>query len=168
MLKNGFVKLHRKLLDWRWYDDPVTFKVFVHLLLTVNLEDDHWHDISVPKGSRVTSYPKLSQETKLTIQQIRTALKHLESTGEITKASYSNCSVITVVNWASYQTKQQSNQQAINKQSNRRLTGDQQQNKNNKEYKEDKKSAAALVSPSAILPGETAEEAWERIKRLAE
>ncbi|MBQ1223333.1 MAG: hypothetical protein IIX84_03510, partial [Oscillospiraceae bacterium] len=96
MLKNGFVKLHRKLLDWRWYDDPVTFKVFVHLLLTVNLEDDHWHEISVPKGSRVTSYPKLSQETKLTIQQIRTALKHLESTGDSTVHSMTRHQLLRV------------------------------------------------------------------------
>ena len=36
MLKNGYIKLYRSLLDWEWYDDTVTKCLFLHLLLTVN------------------------------------------------------------------------------------------------------------------------------------
>ena len=28
MLKNGYIKLYRSLLDWEWYDDTVTKCLF--------------------------------------------------------------------------------------------------------------------------------------------
>ena len=36
MYTEGFINLHRKILDWEWYDDINVFRVFTHLLLTVN------------------------------------------------------------------------------------------------------------------------------------
>ena len=48
MLENGFVKLHRSLLKWEWYDDLNTFKLFMHLLLTVNYYDRQWRGKTLP------------------------------------------------------------------------------------------------------------------------
>ena len=81
MLEKGFVKLYRSLLKWEWYDDPKTLKLFIHLLMTVNIEDSHWHGIEVPKGSRVTSIRALAGELHFTNREIRTHLARLESTG---------------------------------------------------------------------------------------
>ena len=40
MLESGFIKLHRKILKWEWYDEPNTMRLFIHLLLTASIEDD--------------------------------------------------------------------------------------------------------------------------------
>ena len=32
----GFIKLYREILDWQWYGEAATLKLFLHLLLTVN------------------------------------------------------------------------------------------------------------------------------------
>ncbi len=29
----GFIKIHRSLIDWEWYTEPNTFRVFIHLLM---------------------------------------------------------------------------------------------------------------------------------------
>lgn len=51
MLENGFIKLYRSLLKWEWYDDVNTKVVFLHLLLTVSIEDSKWHGITVRRAA---------------------------------------------------------------------------------------------------------------------
>lgn len=103
MLENGWIKLHRSLLKWEWYDDINTKTVFLHLLLTVSIEDSKWHGIEVKRGSRVISYSKLAKETRLSIDQVRTVIKHLESTGEITRLKYAKFTVISLNNYDKFQ-----------------------------------------------------------------
>ena len=82
----------------------------------------------------MTSLPKLSAQTKLTIQQVRTALKHLISTGEITDEGTSQYRIITIVKYDEYQRdNRQNNSQSTDEQqtNNRRITDEQQQYNNN-------------------------------------
>lgn len=103
MLESGYIKLYRSLLNWEWYDDINTKTVFLHLLLTVNIAKRQWHGITVPCGSRICSYAVLSSETKLSVDKVRTAIKHLEATGEITRCKYPKCTVFTVNNYDKFQ-----------------------------------------------------------------
>lgn len=103
MLENGFVKLHRSLLKWEWYDDINTKILFIHLLLTVNYYDSNWHGETIKRGSRVVSRNKLSEETKLSEQSVRTAIKHLISTNELTKQNKGKYTILTVNNYDKYQ-----------------------------------------------------------------
>nr|DAQ96047.1 MAG TPA: replisome organizer [Caudoviricetes sp.] len=103
MLESGYIKLYRSLLNWEWYDDINTKTVFLHLLLTVNIAKRQWHGITVPCGSRVCSYAVLASETKLSVDKVRTAIKHLETTGEITRYKYPKCTVFTVNNYDKFQ-----------------------------------------------------------------
>ena len=64
MLESGYIKLYRSLLNWEWYDDINTKTVFLHLLLTVSIAESQWHGITVPRGSRVSSYAVLASETE--------------------------------------------------------------------------------------------------------
>lgn len=116
MLEHGWIKLHRKLLSWEWYDDINTTRLFVHLLLTVNIKDDDWHGVHVPRGSRITSRAVLAKETNLSEQQVRTALDHLIATNEITKQATSQYTLISVVHFDSYQTEQPAQQPTANRQ----------------------------------------------------
>lgn len=58
----------------------------------------------MPRGSFVTSIKQLSLELGLTSDEIRTALKHLIKTGEVTKQTTNKYTVITVSNYHLYQT----------------------------------------------------------------
>lgn len=139
MLETGFVKIHRKITQWRWYHDANTFRVFFHLILTANYEDRNFETITVKRGERVISYSKLAGELKLSEQNVRTAIKHLKETDEITVRSHAKFSVITINNYNQYQA------------SDRQLTGNQQASDNNERKinkdKESKKDKELCTSP---------------------
>ena len=107
MLDTGFVSLHRSILKWEWYTDLTTFKLFTHLLLTVNWRDDRWMGHTIKRGQRVCSLNTLAAETGLTEKQIRTATNHLKETGgvasEIIRINRSGCTLYTVINFDKYQ-----------------------------------------------------------------
>jgi hypothetical protein len=99
----GFVKFWRSMEDWEWYKDTNTFRVFFHLILKVNYKEKRWQGISVMPGQIITSAEGLAEDLHLSRQNVRTALEHLKSTGEITIKTTNKFSLITVANWASYQ-----------------------------------------------------------------
>ncbi len=104
---SGFVLLHRSILDWRWYTDLPTRTLFGHLIITANWQDKEWLGIKIARGQRICSFRELSAETGLSIQQLRTATKHLKSTGEITheniRPNKAGCSLFTVTSYDKYQ-----------------------------------------------------------------
>ncbi len=113
-----YVKISRKILEWEWYTDVNTKVLFFHILLKANWKDGRFQGTEIPRGSFATSYQTLAEETGLTIMNIRTAIKHLKLTQEITVIQHSKFSVITVKNYDTYQT--------VNTVANNQLTGNQQ------------------------------------------
>ena len=103
MLENGRIDLHRSLTKWRWYKNGNTMRLFIHLLLTANWKDDDFEQITVRRGQRVASRRSLAEETGMTEREIRTALNHLISTGEVPSKSYTKYTVITIENYDRYQ-----------------------------------------------------------------
>lgn len=176
---NGFIKVHRKLVQWGWYQDYVVKDLFLHLLLTANFRESQWMGRVIGKGQLVTSNKHLAEELGFSVQQIRTAINKLKSTGEITSESTNRYTVITVVNWEKYQILEISEtdtvtSNATNKQQtgNIQATNKQQHlknNKNNKECKERKEDcpAGTLSSFGAPLPqGMTMEEFERRYREM--
>lgn len=129
----GFILLYRQITEWEWYQNPNTFRVFLHILLKANFTDGRFEGREIKRGQLVTSLPKLSVQTKLTIQQVRTALKHLISTGEITDEGTSQYRIITVVKYDEYQkdNRQDNSQSTDEQQTNNRQSTDEQQQYNN-------------------------------------
>ena len=111
-----YIKLHLKMLDWEWYHDVNTFRLFLHCLLKANWKPGSWHGIDYEPGQFITSLQTLANETGLSIQQVRTALAKLKSTGEVTDYQQGKSRIITVCNWISYQ--------SGNKVSNSKVTTD--------------------------------------------
>ena len=93
-MNRGFIKLHRKTLDWEWSSKPLTMAIFVHLLLKANHQENKWQGITIKAGQIVVGRKQLSADTGLTEQQVRTALNHLKSTSEITIKSTNKYSII--------------------------------------------------------------------------
>lgn len=99
----GYIKLFRQMTEWEWYKDANTARVFLHLLLMANHAPGKWKGIEVGRGQHITSTKKLAKETGLTIKEVRTALLHLEKTGEISKKGASKWTLLTVENYGFYQ-----------------------------------------------------------------
>lgn len=74
------------------------------MFLKANWKDGKFQGTTVPRGSFVSSTKKLSEETKLTEREIRTAISNLKKTGEVTSKSTNKYTVFTVVNYDLYQT----------------------------------------------------------------
>lgn len=55
MAEQGWVKLHRKFINWEWYDEPTVKSVFIDLILNANHQATAWHGHEIEKGSFVTS-----------------------------------------------------------------------------------------------------------------
>lgn len=131
-----FIQLHRKLIEWEWYDDINTKVLFIHLLLKANYKPKSWRGIDISTGEVLTWRIILSEETWLTQQQIRTSLNKLKSTNEITIKTTNRYSIIKLNNYVEYQqVNQQVTQQTTSKQpaSNQQVTTTNKDNKDNKE-----------------------------------
>jgi DNA replication protein DnaD len=101
--KSTFIKLNRKILKWRWYQDANTFRLFVHLLLIANVTDRDFEQTTIRRGQLVTSVAHLSRDLKISVKSVRTALEHLKSTGEVAISTTSKYSIITIKNYDEYQ-----------------------------------------------------------------
>lgn len=114
---NGFVKIHRKLIEWGWYSDSVVKCVFLHLLMIAAWKPGEYLGHPIKPGQAIIGRKKMAVELGFSEQQIRTALKKLESTKEITLFSTNRFTIATVENWEFYQgDEDESNQQITNKQ----------------------------------------------------
>ena len=116
-MNNGFITIHRKILDWEWYDDLNVTRLFIHCLIRANHKDNKWRGILIKRGSFLTSISTLSKETSLSTSQIRTAIKKLKSTSEIASQSQAQYSVITMLKYDQYQSNDKVNDKPIANQS---------------------------------------------------
>lgn len=109
---DGWIKLHRKILDWEWFDDSNTFHVFMYLLLRANITDSSFHGVTIPRGTVVSSIRSISVATGLTEKQVRNSLNHLKKTGEIAVKGHPKFGVYSIKNYDLYQTEGQANGQS--------------------------------------------------------
>ncbi|MCQ2219774.1 MAG: hypothetical protein MJZ12_00190 [Prevotella sp.] len=119
-----WIKLYDTMLDWEWSSDPSVFTLWVHLLLMANPEDRDYKGTLIPRGSLKTTVKELSDSTGLSVQQVRTAMKKLIATSNLTTKSTNKLTIVSVCGYESYQesfnayqqAEQQTTQQTDNKQ----------------------------------------------------
>lgn len=114
------MKLYRQIVEWEWFKEPATAHLFIYLLAKANREPARYKGVDIPAGGLTTSLKALADATGLTIMQVRTALKHLISTQEVTKIATPKYTLLIVNNWDLYQ--------VDNTISNKRTTNEQQTN----------------------------------------
>jgi len=98
----GWISLHRQIVEWEWYNEPNTFRLFIHLLLKANHKPKKWKGKTIEAGELVTGRKQLANEIT-----IKTTNKY---------------SLISINNWSKYQ--------ATNQQTNKRSTSNQPHLKN--------------------------------------
>jgi hypothetical protein len=133
-MDRGFIKLDRKLLEWRWITQPNTLAVWIWLLLNANWEDKDFLNITIKRGSLATSYAKIGDAVGITPRQSRTALEHLKETKEVSITRHSKFLEITINNYDRYQ--QRVTEKSIKSQSkvNQMSTTKELKKGRNKEY----------------------------------
>lgn len=154
-MDDGYIKIFRSLKSWEWYQDSNTKDVFLHLLLNAQWEDSRFRGHDIPKGSLVTGYTALSNQLGISIQSIRTAFKHLKSSGEITTKVTNKFTIVSIVNWEKYQGKEESANRQSNTQPNNLLTLNQQSTNTIKENKNIRKKEENIYSENPSVNGET-------------
>ena len=115
----NFIKIDRKILKWEWWSDINTFRLFFYMLVSAYWKDGNYKGVDIKRGSFPSSISELSRETNLSAMEIRTALKHLQSTGEVTtnqQATNKQDNTNLTINLTT-------NQQANNTQLNKQVTG---------------------------------------------
>lgn len=129
----GWIKLHRKLISWEWYNDSNMVHLFIHLILSANHKPGNWKGIDLERGQLITGRNKLSEQTGISHQSIRTCLQRLKSTNELTIKSTNKYSILTVCNYDDYQIKNGgTNQQLTSKLTNNQPATNQQPTTNKK------------------------------------
>ena len=103
MSEGSYIKLHRKFLNWGWYDTDTTKMLFIHLLLIASWKESTWHGITLKPGELIRTNENLAKELNKSVQQIKTAISNLKTTQEITCRNVGRIRIITIKNWGLYQ-----------------------------------------------------------------
>lgn len=152
----GHICLHRKLLEWEWYSDINTCRLFIHMLFKANWKDGKFRGTTVPRGSFISSISNLALETNLTNKEIRTAISHLKTTGEVAIQTTNRFSVFSIKNYDLYQYSdtQDDNQGADNGQpnGNQRATIEKGNKEINKEREKEGTNVPKKKVPSVYFP----------------
>ena len=103
---HGWVKLHRSMKDWEWYRDANTYRLFTHLMITVNWEDKEWQGITIKRGSIVTSIAHLAEQTGLSPKQVRGSLDKLKRTNDVAIKGTNRYSIVSLCKYDTYQSEE--------------------------------------------------------------
>ena len=151
----GWIKIHRQLIDWEWYDDPNTFRLFMHILLKANHKPKKYRGVNIKAGQVMTGHHLLAVELGLSRAQIRLALSKLETTNEITIKSSPQGTIIQVVKYLDYQV-------TTNETTIKQPTNNQRTTTNKKDKKEEKiYRAFAHLSITQDQVDKIHEEEWQ-------
>lgn len=99
----GYIKLHRKILDNGVFEDAELLKVFVWCILKANTTSNMVYGRKVDIGQFITGRITASEELRIKPSTIYKRLQKLKRQGYIELSSTTKNTLITVVNYRSYQ-----------------------------------------------------------------
>ena len=149
MLKNGYIKLYRSLLEhWLCQDKPFCrFGAWAYLLLKAQIQDNKINYkgeiITLRRGTVNQSITSLADEWGWGREKVKRFLDELKSDGMIDYNATTHRTTITLLNYEVYQvspsTNRATNRQQTIQPTDSKPTADRTQNKKNKEeYKKNK------------------------------
>ena len=101
---NTWIKLPRDFVEWRWYHNTETVHLFLYLLLSANVKNKDYNNVTINRGELITSIRQLSLNTGMSIQTVRTCLKRLKTSKEIRYRKLNNQgTIIIIVDFNTYQ-----------------------------------------------------------------
>ena len=141
---SGWIKIHRKFLDWEWFNKSEAVHLFLFMLIKANHKSGKWQGIDIERGQFISSLGNISNATGISVQTIRTILKKLEKTNEIELKSTSQYTIVTICKYECYQDE--------NETTNKPITNNQQtpnkQLTTNKNEKKEKNERSIFIEPT--------------------
>ena len=141
--REGYVKLYRCLLDSRAFQNEGLLKVWIWCLLRANHKEE-WFvivtgrgetEVLIEPGQFVFGRKSAARELHMKESSVRNRIEKLERMGNITINKDSHYSIISIMNWGTYQVAEEK-KDAIE---DRQRTGKGQAKDTNKNDKNDKK-----------------------------
>lgn len=115
-MQRGFVKSWRKSLDNPLFKKPLIWHFWNYCLLKASRKNEdvfiNGLIVKIKPGQFVFGRSMAVSETGLTERQVRTAVKHLKTLGNIAVKATNKYSIITIKNWEEYQEKASSKRPA--------------------------------------------------------
>lgn len=103
-MKQGFIKIDRQILEWRYHDCYYAFTIWMHILLLANWTDGYFKGKPIKRGELVTSINNLMLVTGIKSDNtIRKWLKVFESEDMISLKSTNKYTHINIVNYDKFQ-----------------------------------------------------------------
>lgn len=121
---NGWVKLHRSIHDWEWYNDPNMCHLFLHLITIATIKDGSWHGVEIKRGDAIFGLRSLSEKLGISIRTLRTCLNRLKSTREVTLKTTHQFTIVTICNYEHYQGDRNETDTLNDTQTDKQLTHD--------------------------------------------
>lgn len=160
MQNNGWIKLHRCLLDKPiWSCSTIEQRVIlITILCLANHDNKQWEwkgkKFTCQPGQFITSSGNLAKRSGVTRQNVRTALARFQNYEFLTYESTKTGMLVTLVNWGKYQ----DDTRPTNQDANQRVTNDQptgnQQLTTNKNIKNNKKNKNIIYAENVSMTTE--------------
>lgn len=123
----GWIRLHRKLIESQVFTDAGVLKVWIWCLFRANWKPAYWRDEHLQPGDFVCGTHAAAEELQTTAAKFRLAMKKLQDWGLITRKTTNKYTVVSVINWRTYQHDARPEQQTNDKQTtNKQQTNDKQ------------------------------------------
>ena len=128
----GWIRIHRKIIESPWFNKSEYVHLWLYLLLKANHADKEVfignEKIIVKRGQILTSRHKLAEVVHIQENKIYRILKCFENEQQIEQHKTKKYTVISILNYDTYQKSEQVNEQQMN---NKCTTDEQQMNTNN-------------------------------------
>lgn len=109
----GYIILHKKLLEWQYYKNTNMVRLLLHLLLIADEE-----------GKIVTTQTQLATDTGLSIKVVRSCIDKLESGRLMGRLRAGNNLVLTICEYDNYRTTKKPKWQTLGRPTGRPKTDD--------------------------------------------
>jgi len=133
-MSEGWIKLHRKLLDSRVFANEGLLKVWIYCLCRANHEKNYVNivtgkgetEVEIRSGEFIFGRKSCSKDLGMNPSTLYKRMQKLEKMGNVNIQSNSHYSIVSICNWSSYQESKNAKEQAKEHASNKQVTGREQ------------------------------------------
>ena len=153
---HGYIRLHRRILSSSIIKKPTLFHFWIWCLLKATHCEYKtivgYQEITLQPGQFIFGRYAASKETGLSERCIRTCIKTLKSTGNMTIKTTNKFSIITICNWGKYQNTEHINDQHNDRQYDQQATSKRPASDHKQEHKEHKEEKETTLAQSDKKP----------------
>ncbi len=106
-MKNGYIKLHRKLLDSDTFKNEKLLKIWIWILLKANHKENTFllgrQKMTVSPGEFVMGLNSATDDLNLAKSTIHYWINYLEHINKVKLKKTNKYTIITILNWSTYQ-----------------------------------------------------------------